>query len=418
MSVIFFPQDGGGFSSPVTIPVVFENTVEFDDTVVYAGPFTITGSLSIPGDLDVTGTASFGELQVSKDSTVSIPLTATDASSSITKAIAAGFFYENLTTDGRTVSYYQGLSETDCGKTTFYRNSSTDYHLRLYPNIDNNTYFYTKESGSFGFIYLGNTVLDFTTGTNSVFVLNSSSGQSIYQANSDADARFVANSTGTGSFIAFQGLIPNIRSNAPYAIDLGTATTKTFRMGYFRFGTANTFRMYLQTPVACFYDFSSLPVNGNSYIFGSKIPFSISFPGIRLLNDQGGTGDNTEPFLAGYTTYTPTVTQLKGTSSISITNLFSNWQRVANNVYINFQIRVEQGTVGSTEEQEYSISLPFTNTFSNNIQGAGCANFSGGVFGYGVCESYALNSAIILTMRTLAGSGASLLVGSFGYEVL
>lgn len=416
MTVIFYPEQVGSFTSPVTIPVIFENTVTFDDAVTYNAGFTITGSLNIPGDLTVSGAATFTNVDIAQASTSGIPLVVTDTAASVTDSVVAGFFYPNMTVDFRNLSLYMGLSETDCGKIEIWRDTATDYHYRIFPNIEDNTYFFVTESGLLGFQYLNSTKLEMESATDTILTLESTNDAQ-FVALSSTNAQFVATTTQSTGSVPFLGLAPNLADNTLLSLDLGQTTTRGSRVAYLKVGSNDYARIYPSLINTTSY--MEFGVSGFSFYINNVKLFEIVNSGCYILNNNGGTGDSTAPFLAGYNSYTPTVAQLSGTTATSVSNLYSNWFRICNNVTIYFQIRVEQGSVAGAESQTYSISLPFTNTFANNVEGAGCANMIGGVNGYAVCESRALNSDILVTVRTDGpGSGACILAGHFSYEVL
>lgn len=415
MSVIISPPNGNGFTSPVTIPVIFEDSLEFDDTVNYNGSLIILEPLTIPEDLNILGNSVFLDVYIEKDSTLQTPLIITDLAASVRDSVALGLFYDNFNADERLVSFYMGLSDVDCGKISLYRESASDYHFRFYPNKDVETFFYIKESGGFGFNYDSVNVLNASFDVDSIFELSSDVGDCFFNLIAENATVFSCESESETGFTAFKGYGTNFIANNLISFDIGISETVFFRLLYNKAGGGFYARIQVNFPTI--FCFIGLTVNGITFQFGATVASSFRTDGLQILASSGGQGDSSVPSLASYATYSPTISQLKGTSATTVSNLFSNWFRVGNNVIINFQIRVEQGTVPSVEEQEYSISLPFTNTFSNSIEGAGCANMAGGVLGYGVCQSYALNSAFNVIIKVTSGSGATILNGSFCYEV-
>lgn len=456
MTVIRFPSDSGGFSSPVTIPVEFDNTVTFDDAVVFNSTFTIAGPVVLPSTLRVDGTSTFKDnvlmekfLTVQKnvfcqenlfvtadietdgvvdagryigsrynggyaafenDSDNFTPLQVSEASATLTEGVAAAFLYPLLNADGQSVAIIHGRTESVGSKLVHYRNTSSDLHYRIYPDKNADTYFYVTEAGALGYRKNGAVLFDVDTDTNTSLSLNS-----------NGESTFFANSNTTSNHIFFQGLAPNIETNTTVSLAIGHDVTNSTRLTYAK-GSGNVGYCMLRP---CANVFAFLEIRTASFRVNLRdgantiIPLDVNTEDVVILTNFGGTKDSSKPSLAGYTSYTPTIAQTGGTSAASITNLYTNWVRIANVVIVHFQIRVTQNTTTLNEVQTFTVSLPFTNTFLNSIQGAGSAVMNGGVLGTAICQSNGLNSSFLVTVNTGAsGSGASILSGSFSYEVL
>lgn len=142
--------------------------------------------------------------------------------------------------------------------------------------------------------------------------------------------------------------------------------------------------------------------------------FTVATDGsIGITAAVGGTGTSSSPSIASYynNSWSPTFTQLTGTTTTALQINLANWGRKGNGVDFQIKVRFTLGTVVTSEVQTYTISLPFSTTFANGNRCVGLTSFdpSGGGFVVGmsgVVNSTSGAATLTLTMIVpLATSG-------------
>lgn len=180
--------------------------------------------------------------------------------------------------------------------------------------------------------------------------------------------------TGTSVFRPFRIRASNAINGDGVSVCVGQSDTDYSEVRYVKGASGSAIRLYPDNDQTTNYWQVDYDGSANLVVGGTSM-FGIASDGaISVTEGVGGTGDSSEPSIASYSSWSPSIVQSSGTSVTGLTVSNAWWYRQSNIVTCAACVEFTTGNQTAAEEYSLRLDIPVTKNFTNTNQISGSSS--------------------------------------------